>query len=111
LFVPRDRLRILRQLRRVPSLDRVSIRAYIRRRRVQRRITIDARPWNRGKVSGKFEDSTRAASPSWQDEHGYPKTGFLDVTQHKALLEEGASAIKISENDNLGAGPGKEEVH
>ena len=27
----------------------------------------------------------------WQDENGYPKTGFLTTTQHQALLSEGAA--------------------
>jgi peptidoglycan hydrolase-like protein with peptidoglycan-binding domain len=62
------------------------------------------------KDSGKFDDSTRAAIASWQDEHGYPKTGFLDVTQHKALLQEGAAA-KTSENDNLDHRRGRRHVH
>lgn len=79
-----------------------------KRREVQRDL---ARLGYETKVSGKFDDSTRAAIASWQDEHGYPKTGFLDITQHKALLEEGAAAMKTSENDNVDHRRGRGRVH
>jgi hypothetical protein len=43
-------------------------------------------------VNGRtFDDSTRDAIARWQDEHGYPKTGFLTTTQYQALLSEGAA--------------------
>jgi hypothetical protein len=42
-------------------------------------------------ASGTFDDSTRDAIARWQDENGYPKTGFLTTTQHQALLSEGAA--------------------
>jgi Caspase domain/Putative peptidoglycan binding domain len=55
------------------------------RRDVQRRLTglgFDT------KVSGKFDDSTRAVISRWQAARGYPKTGFLNNVEHKALLSE-----------------------
>jgi peptidoglycan hydrolase-like protein with peptidoglycan-binding domain len=59
------------------------------RREVQRRLVtlgFDT------KVNGKFEGSTRAAIARWQEERGYPKTGFLNTAQHTALLEESSPA-------------------
>jgi peptidoglycan hydrolase-like protein with peptidoglycan-binding domain len=55
------------------------------RREIQRRLTALG---FRTKVSGKFEESTRGAIAGWQEERGYPKTGFLNTAQHTALLEE-----------------------
>ena len=40
------------------------------------------------KVTGKFDESTRAVITRWQAARGYPKTGFLNKLQHKALLAE-----------------------
>jgi len=59
------------------------------RRDVQRRLTrlgFDTR------VNGKFDDQTRAVITRWQAARGYPGTGFLDPTQHDALLAEGVPA-------------------
>ena len=58
-----------------------------KRREVQRRL---ARLGFDTAVNGTFDDSTRDAIARWQDENGYPKTGFLTTTQHQALLSEGA---------------------
>jgi peptidoglycan hydrolase-like protein with peptidoglycan-binding domain len=69
----------------------------ITRREVQRRLTtlgFDT------KVNGKFEESTRAAIARWQEERGYPKTGFLNSAQRTALLEEGGSAMEAGKSDN-----------
>ena len=55
------------------------------RRDVQRRLTglgFDT------KVSGKFDDSTRAVITRWQAARGYPKSGFFNKLQHTALLSE-----------------------
>ena len=55
------------------------------RRDVQRRLTglgFDT------KVTGKFDDATRAVIMRWQAARGYPKSGFLNRLQHKALLTE-----------------------
>jgi peptidoglycan hydrolase-like protein with peptidoglycan-binding domain len=68
----------------------------ITRREVQRRLTtlgFDS------KVNGKFEESTRAAITRWQEERGYPKTGFLNSTQHTALLEESGAAMEAGKSD------------
>jgi peptidoglycan hydrolase-like protein with peptidoglycan-binding domain len=68
----------------------------ITRREVQRRLTalgFDTR------VNGKFEKPTQAAITRWQEERGYPKTGFLNTAQHMALLEESGSAMQASKSD------------
>jgi peptidoglycan hydrolase-like protein with peptidoglycan-binding domain len=68
----------------------------ITRREVQRRLItlgFDTR------VSGKFEESTRAAIARWQEERGYPKTGFLNTAQHTALLESGSAGEAGKSND------------
>ncbi len=55
------------------------------RRDVQRRLTglgFDT------KVTGKFDDDTRAVITRWQTARGYPKSGYLNKLQHKALLTE-----------------------
>jgi hypothetical protein len=55
------------------------------RRDVQRRLSglgFDT------KVSGKFDEPTRAVIARWQAARGYPKSGFLNKLQHKAMLTE-----------------------
>jgi peptidoglycan hydrolase-like protein with peptidoglycan-binding domain len=64
-----------------------------KRRHVQRRLT------GLGfatKASGRFDESTRAAIMRWQETRGYPKTGFLDMMQHQALLSESVSVSQAS---------------
>jgi peptidoglycan hydrolase-like protein with peptidoglycan-binding domain len=64
---------------------------------VQRRLTMlgfDTR------ADGKFEESTRAAIARWQEDRGYPKTGFLNTAQHTALLEESDTAMEDGKSDN-----------
>ncbi len=66
------------------------------RREVQRRLAtlgFDT------KVNGKFDEPTRAAITRWQEERGYPKSGFLNTTQHMALLEESGSAMEAGKSD------------
>jgi Putative peptidoglycan binding domain len=68
-----------------------------KRRDVQRRLTalgFDT------KVNGKFDESTRAAITRWQGARGYPKTGFLNTLQHKALLTESVSAAYASSSSS-----------
>jgi peptidoglycan hydrolase-like protein with peptidoglycan-binding domain len=68
----------------------------IMRREVQRRLNtlgFDT------KVNGKFEKSTRAAIARWQEERGYPKTGFLNTAQHTALLEESGAAREAGKSN------------
>ncbi len=55
------------------------------RRDVQRRLTslgFDI------KASGKFDDTTRTVITRWQAARGYPKSGYLNALQHKALQSE-----------------------
>jgi hypothetical protein len=55
------------------------------RRDVQRRLTglgFDV------KVSGRFDDATRSVITRWQAARGYPKSGYLNALQHKALQTE-----------------------
>jgi Caspase domain/Putative peptidoglycan binding domain len=64
-----------------------------KRRAVQRRLTglgFDT------KVNGTFDASTRAVITRWQAARGYPKTGFLNTMQHRALLAETVSAASSS---------------
>jgi len=68
----------------------------IKRRDVQRRL---ARLGFRAKISGEFDDATRDAIARWQERRGYPKTGFLDTAQHKALLSEGVSATHVGKSN------------
>ena len=46
----------------------------------------------RTKINGTFDDRTRAVIARWQDARGYPPTGFLDSTQHQALMAENVAA-------------------
>src|SRR6478609_5081564 len=75
-----------------------------KRRDVQRRLTglgFDT------KVNGRFDESTRAVITRWQGARGYPKTGFLNTLQHKALQTESASSARASLGINLGSGDDK----
>src|SRR5260370_15305306 len=68
------------------------------RRTVQRRLTglgFDT------KVNEKFDEPTRAVITRWQGTRGYPKTGFLNTLQHKALLIESVSAAHASTGDEI----------
>jgi uncharacterized caspase-like protein len=67
------------------------------RRDVQRRLTglgFDT------KVTGKFDEETRAVISRWQAARGYPKTGCLNTLQHKALLSEIVSSRVASSEDS-----------
>ena len=44
------------------------------------------------RANGKFDDKTRAVIARWQDARGYPGTGFLDATQHQALMAENVAS-------------------
>jgi Caspase domain/Putative peptidoglycan binding domain len=64
------------------------------RRDVQRRLTglgFDI------KATGKFDDATRAVITRWQAARGYPKTGYLNNLQHKALLSEIVARVASSD--------------
>ncbi len=65
------------------------------RRDVQRRLSglgFDT------KVTGKFDNSTRAVIMRWQIARGYPSTGFLNKLQHKALLSEVVAQAATSDD-------------
>ena len=67
------------------------------RRDVQRRLTalgFDT------KVNGKFDDATRTVISRWQAARGYPKTGFLNNLEHKALLSEIVTAKQADSSDD-----------
>ena len=66
------------------------------RRDVQRRLTglgFDT------KVTGNFDDATRAVITRWQAARGYPKSGFLNKLQHKALLTEIVATTPTASSD------------
>jgi Putative peptidoglycan binding domain len=67
-----------------------------KRRDVQRRLN---RLGFDTKATGKFGEKTRAAITRWQGAHGYATTGFLNTTQHDALLTESVSAAHASASD------------
>jgi hypothetical protein len=52
------------------------------------------------KVSGKFDESTRAVITRWQAARGYPSTGYLNKLQHKALLTEIVATTQTSSSDD-----------
>jgi peptidoglycan hydrolase-like protein with peptidoglycan-binding domain len=65
------------------------------RRDVQRRLTslgFDI------KVTGKFDESTRNVITRWQAARGYPKTGYLNAMQHKALQSEILATRVVSDD-------------
>jgi hypothetical protein len=71
------------------------------RRDVQRRLTglgFDT------KASGKFDESTRAVITRWQSARGYPKTGYLNKLQHKALQSE-IVATRVASSDDSDDAP------
>jgi uncharacterized caspase-like protein len=67
------------------------------RRDVQRRLTglgFDT------KVTGIFNESTRSVITRWQAARGYPKSGYLNKLQHKALLSEIVATTQASSSDD-----------
>jgi hypothetical protein len=74
------------------------------RRDVQRRLTglgFDT------KVTGKFDEPTRAVITRWQAARGYPSTGFLNKLQHKALLTEIVATTQTSSGDDSDGRPSR----
>jgi uncharacterized caspase-like protein len=68
------------------------------RRDVQRRLTglgFDT------KVTGRFDDTTRAVIARWQAARGYPRSGYLNNLQHKALLSEIVATRVASSDDSI----------
>jgi hypothetical protein len=56
------------------------------------------------KVNGKFDEATRTVITRWQAARGYPKTGFLNKLQHKALQSE-IVAARVASSDDSGDEP------
>jgi hypothetical protein len=52
------------------------------------------------KVTGKFDEATRAVIMRWQAARGYPKAGFLNTLEHKALVAEIVSTRVASVDDS-----------
>lgn len=52
------------------------------------------------KVTGVFNDETRAVLKRWQAARGYPSTGFLNKLQHKALLSEIVASTPTASDDS-----------
>jgi hypothetical protein len=66
------------------------------RRDVQRRLTglgFDT------KVTGAFDEATRGVITRWQVARGYPKSGYLNKLQHKALLTEIVATTSATSGD------------
>ena len=52
------------------------------------------------KVTGAFNESTRAVITRWQAARGYPKSGYLNKLQHKALLTEIVAVAPSASSDS-----------
>lgn len=57
------------------------------------------------KATGKFDDDARAAIEHWQGARGYPKSGYFNKLQHKALLSEPRPARQASSSEDSGGPP------
>ena len=74
------------------------------RRDVQRRLTglgFDTR------ITGKFDESTRAVITRWQAARGYPSNGYLNRLQHKALLTEIVAATPTASRNDTDEKPAR----
>jgi hypothetical protein len=63
------------------------------------------------KVTGKFDEQTRAVITRWQAARGYPKSGFLNKLQHKALLTEIVATAPAATTDDADDKPARREHH
>src|SRR6202022_3096449 len=63
------------------------------------------------KVSGKFDEQTRAVITRWQAARGYPKTGFVNALQLKALQSEIVSTRVASSDDSSDDEPAHHARH
>ena len=63
------------------------------------------------KVTGKFDEATRAVIMRWQAARGYPKTGFLNTLEHKALVSEIVSTRVASVDDSSDDEPARHSRH
>jgi hypothetical protein len=81
---PSRHLAAEQQLRRFGSKAEIDYRASLRHaKKTTRRVVRWARLRRQG--HREVDKATRAAIAGWQEERGYPKTGFLDAGQHEAL--------------------------
>jgi hypothetical protein len=74
------------------------------RRDVQRRLTglgFDT------KITGNFDEATRAVITRWQAARGYPKSGYLNKLQHKALLTEIVAITPSASSSDVGERPAR----
>ena len=62
-------------------------------------------------VNGKFDDETRSVIKRWQAVRGYPETGFLDKTQHDALLSERLASRAPSDDQDSSSSSDDESSH
>lgn len=63
------------------------------------------------KANGKFDESTRGAITRWQENQGYPKTGFLNAAQNTALLDESVTAGKPEHQESHRGGGRSRRSH
>ena len=54
------------------------------------------------KATGKFDEDTRAVIERWQTARGYPRSGFFNKLQHKALLSEPVPTAQTGSSDDSG---------
>jgi peptidoglycan hydrolase-like protein with peptidoglycan-binding domain len=59
------------------------------------------------KVTGKFDERTRAVIKRWQAARGYPSSGFLNKLQHQALLGEIVATVDTGASDQPSARPSR----
>jgi peptidoglycan hydrolase-like protein with peptidoglycan-binding domain len=79
-----------------------------KRRKIQRELT---RLGFETRANEKFDESTRGAIIRWQEEHGYPKTGFLNAEQNTALLDESVAAGKSDHQETHRGGGRSHHSH
>jgi peptidoglycan hydrolase-like protein with peptidoglycan-binding domain len=63
------------------------------------------------RVTGKFDEATRAVIMRWQAARGYPKTGFLNTLEHKALQSEIVATRVASVDDSSDDEPARHSWH
>lgn len=59
------------------------------------------------KVTGKFDEPTRSVITRWQAARGYPKSGYLNKLQHRALLTEIIATTPTASSDDSEAKPAR----
>ena len=50
-------------------------------------------------MTGTFNEATRSVISRWQAARGYPKSGYLNKLQHKALLSEILATAQSASDD------------